>query len=48
MLDDRKGDTTGKEQRSTSMAGTVPGDVLSDAGTVKRMGEQAVGLSIGM
>ena len=48
MLDDRKGDTTGKEQRGTGVAGAVPGDVLPDAGKGKRMGEQAVGLSIGM
>ena len=48
MLDDWKGDTTGDKQRGAGVSGAVHGDVLSDAGTVKRMGEQAVGLSIGM
>lgn len=48
MLDNRKGNTTGKEQRGTGVAGAVPGNVLPDTGKGKRMGEQSVGLSIGM
>lgn len=39
MLDDGKRDTTGEEQCGTGVAGAVHGDVLPDAGTVKRMGE---------